>query len=166
MATNRIVNRPAFRIAGLQAYISGPDTTQFGRFWQTCHGEGLFTRFEALTQMQPGVQTGGVVLGVSRVEADPARRDFYYLIGVELPDALASDAPALAGLEIATAPAGTWAIFDAQGPVPDAIVAAEMFAFGQWLPTSGYRHALAPEMEVYLPGENRCEFWLPVIAAE
>jgi len=33
--------------------------------------------------------------------------------------------------------------------VPESIVQAEMFAFMEWLPQSGYEHALAPEMEVY-----------------
>jgi AraC family transcriptional regulator len=33
----------------------------------------------------------------------------------------------------------------------------------EWLPNSGYEHALAPEMEVYpSQGEEYCEFWLPI----
>ena len=44
---------------------------------------------------------------------------------------------------------------------------SEIYAFTQWLPASGYAHANAPEMEVYLPGvsgaEYVCEFWLPVM---
>ncbi|HOT92687.1 MAG TPA: hypothetical protein PLJ78_16680 [Anaerolineae bacterium] len=36
----------------------------------------------------------------------------------------------------------------------------------EWLPASNYVHALAPEMEVYYPGESGsdyyCEFWLPI----
>jgi AraC family transcriptional regulator len=35
----------------------------------------------------------------------------------------------------------------------------------EWLPTSGYEHALAPEMEVYLSGDA-CEFWLPIVAVD
>jgi AraC family transcriptional regulator len=160
--TYRIIERPAFRIAGKQTYISGPDNAQFGRFWGQCREGKLFERFAELANLRPGPQTGGVMLGVSRVEKDPARRDFNYMIAVELPETLAVTDPLLEGLEIATVPAATWAVFDAHGPVPDAIVAAEMFAFGEWLPASGYTHALAPEMEVYLPGDARCEFWLPV----
>ena len=45
---------------------------------------------------------------------------------------------------------------------------AEIYAFTQWLPASGFSHALAPEMEVYLPtrengDEGGCEFWLPIV---
>ena len=52
--------------------------------------------------------------------------------------------------------------------MPEAIVEAEIYAFTQWLPTSGFVHANAPEMEVYPPGsrgdsdDNYCEFWLPI----
>jgi len=39
------------------------------------------------------------------------------------------------------------------------------FFFTQWLPASGFVHAPAPEMEVYLEGSHAedyvCEIWLP-----
>jgi len=57
-------------------------------------------------------------------------------------------------------------VFECRGNVPASIVEAEIFAFTQWLPASGFVHAQAPEMEVYLEGANEddyiCEFWLPV----
>ena len=69
-----------------------------------------------------------------------------------------------AGLTCYEAPAGTWAVFECHGQPPMSIVQAEMFAFMEWLPNSGYEHALAPEMEVYpADGEETYqEFWLPV----
>ena len=155
----RIVDRPAFRIAGKSTYISGPDNEQFGRFWQECKAGGLMEVFAGLTGFHPGAQTGGGTLGVSRVERDPARRDFDYMIAVE------TDAPA-EGLETYSVPAARWAVFECRGPAPMAIVAAEMYAFGEWLPASGYAHDMAPEMEVYPPGpadaEPSAEFWLPI----
>ena len=67
------------------------------------------------------------------------------------------------GMERFTVPAAQWAVFECPGQVPDALVAAEMFAFLEWLPASGYQHTLAPEMEVYPPtSEPYCEFWLPI----
>jgi len=161
MVTPRIVERPAFRVAGRKAWISGPDNAIFGRFWVQCRAEGLFETFARLTGMRPGAQTGGTVLGVSRVEQDPAKRDFYYMIAVE------TEAEA-EGLESYLVPAARWAVFSSRGLMPEALVQAEMHAFMEWLPASGYRHALAPEMEVYPPeeagpgGEVSCEFWLPI----
>jgi AraC family transcriptional regulator len=48
------------------------------------------------------------------------------------------------------------------------LVTAEIYAFSQWLPASGCVHALAPEMEVYPPGQGEpyCEFWLPVVSKD
>ncbi len=159
----RIIDRPAFTIIGRQTYISGPDNTQFGRFWERCRAEGLLDVFNQIKQASgvlAGAQTSAAVLGVSRVEKDPARRDFDYMIAIEAPAGF--QAPA--GLECCQVPAARWAVFECRGKVPEAIVASEMYAFMEWLPASGYRHALAPEMEVYPAngGEDYSEFWLPV----
>jgi AraC family transcriptional regulator len=158
-----LYNRPSFYVTGKQTWISGQDNSQFGRFWDECRATGLLERFSRLRGAVPGAQTGGYALGVSRVDANPSLREFYYLIGVEVPiDAETGD------LEVVIVPACTWAVFECRGPLPGAIVEAEMFAFIEWLPQSGYRHALAPEMEVYSsaadPGspDHTCEFWLPV----
>jgi AraC family transcriptional regulator len=69
----------------------------------------------------------------------------------------------LEGMESYRVPATQWAVFECRGKVPESIVQAEMFAFMEWLPNSGYEHALAPEMEVYPnQGDETCEFWLPI----
>ena len=107
---------------------------------------------------RPGPQMGGI----PRVEQDPAKCEFTHMIAVETPD----DSAPVAGLETYRVPAGRWAVFECRGLVPDAIVDAEMYAFLEWLPSSGYTHAPAPEMEDYDPGEPGpdyyCEFWLPI----
>ena len=164
MIAHRIVELPAFEIAGKKTWIAGVDDSQaFGRFWDQCRADGLFSAFESLTGLQPGPRTNGAILGISRVEQDPARREFYYMVAVEKPAG-----PPPAGLECYQVPASLWAVFECRGALPDAIVNSEIYAFTQWLPSSGYRHALAPEMEVYPPDANPgdepyCEFWLPVV---
>ena len=174
MVPYRLVDRPSFSIVGRKTWISGPDNEQFSRFWIQARAEGLFDAFSRLGATV-GPQTGGVTLGVSRVEKDPANRSFDYMIAVEEPEdcvpsteGRADGAPAL---ERYIVPATRWAVFECRGRVPQSIVAAEMYAFMEWLPASGYEHALAPEMEVYLPGsddsENSvCEFWLPIAKRE
>ncbi len=51
MVPYRLVDRPAFTVAGRSTWISGPDNEQFGRFWQQCKDDGTFNRFRALTGM-------------------------------------------------------------------------------------------------------------------
>jgi AraC family transcriptional regulator len=148
-------------VLGKKTWISGQDNSLFGRFWETCQAEGLFERFNQISAMQPGAQTKGVTLGVSRVEADPTRREFYYMIAVENPQAASSP-----DLEAYQVPAALWAVFGCRGKIPDALVASEIYAFTEWLPASGYVHANAPEIEVYPPSDGGdeiyCEFWLPI----
>ncbi len=153
----------AFTVLGRSTWISGQDTALFGAFWQSSASDGLMIDLERLRGGVLGRETGSVVLGVSRVEADPSNRAFPYMIGIE------SDRFGFRGdLESYSVPAATWAVFSNPGAMPDALVAAEMYAFEQWLPASGYRHAAAPELEVYLPDEASrvsgvaCEFWLPI----
>jgi AraC family transcriptional regulator len=163
MVKHRVLERPAFDVVGKKTWISGQDNSLFGTFWQRCRAEGLFAAFERVSGLRAGKQSGGVTLGISAVEQDPAKREFYYWIAVENPEGRAE-----AGLETYRVPASQWAVFECHGKVPDAIVEAEMYAFMEWLPNSGFVHANAPEMEVYLPGsdgsseDSTCEFWLPI----
>jgi AraC family transcriptional regulator len=83
MINYRIVERPAFNVLGRKTWISGQDNALFGRFWETCRQDGLFALFEQVNQLQPGQQTGGTTLGISRVENDPEVRCFDYMIAVE-----------------------------------------------------------------------------------
>ena len=162
MIETRIVSRTAFEVIGKSTWISGQDNAQFARFWAACGEDGTMGQLAQITGMRAGLQTGGSVMGVSCVEKDPSNRAFYFMVGVEKP----ADCDDL--LETHAVPACDWAVFSGRGEMPGALIEAEMYAFGEWLPSSGYEHALAPEIKVYLPDEVVaetgviCEFWLPI----
>jgi AraC family transcriptional regulator len=159
MINYRILERPAFEVIGKKVWIAGTEDSQaFGRFWEQCRAAGLLATFERLNGSQPGLQTNSITLGISRVEQDPAKREFFYMIAIEKPE----DCPSLDIVEAYRVPATQWAVFECRGKLPEAIIEAEMFAFMEWLPASDFVHANAPEMEVYLPEDNYCEFWLPI----
>jgi AraC family transcriptional regulator len=168
MIRYRIIDRPTFDVIGRKTWISGQDNELFGKFWVQCQEEGLFETFDQLGGNQPGAQTESSVLGISCVENDPANRAFYYLIGIEKPAGMPEKAPCSGELETYRVPASRWAVFECVGKVPEAIVKSELFAFTEWLPSSEFEHAKAPEMEVYFPGndgnsdDSYCEFWLPI----
>ncbi len=158
----RVVERDSFVVAGQRTWISDQDNSLFGSFWAQFREEGLLSELPRLRGSEPGACTGAAVMGVSCVDEDPADRAFWFWIAAELgPEAIA-EARTL-GLLVREVPACTWAVFDGGHTLPDSLVAAEMYAFGEWLPESGYVHAAAPELEVYLPtASGDCEFWLPV----
>ena len=62
-------------------------------------------------------------------------------------------------------PACTWAVFFGTGPMPNAITDLEKRVVTEWLPSSGYEYADAPDVEVYLtpdPANAVFEVWVPV----
>ena len=156
MVTVRMENRPAFAAVGRSVWISGQDNEQFGAFWQRAAQEGWLEELQALGGVGPA--TGSAVFGVSRVEDDPANRAFHFFIAAEW------DGDCPAGFERFVVPAARWAVFANKGPLPQALIDAEMHCFLEWLPASGLVHAAAPELEVY-PPDGSVEFWLPVAAA-
>jgi AraC family transcriptional regulator len=168
MTKYKIIEKPAFDVVGKKTWISGQDNDLFGQFWIQCEEEGLFEIFEQLSSNQPGAQTKSSVLGISCVEKDLINRAFYYLIAIEKPEWISKEKQSFEGLETYHVPASRWAVFECVGKVPEAIVKSEIYAFAEWLPTSEYEHAKAPEMEVYFPGNDGksknsyCEFWLPI----
>ena len=150
MVQMRMEEHPSFTVCGKSSWICGQDNSLFGDFWRECHADGTVAALKA--SANPKV-TKADVLGVSRVEKDPKKRAFFFMI--------AGEGAQLEGGDTYTVPAATWAIFRNRGQLPMALVDAEMEAFMKWLPTSGYEHDFAPELEVYLP-DGSVEFWLPV----
>ena len=65
-------------------------------------------------------------------------------------------------------PPSTWAVFYEEGPVIK-MQELETRIVTEWLPTSGYEYANAPEIELYLnpdPDHAKYEIWLPIVRKE
>ncbi|TCT16214.1 GyrI-like small molecule binding protein [Natranaerovirga pectinivora] len=97
------------------------------------------------------------------MEFDLENEEFAYVIAVEKPEVgLAGD---FVEKEV---PSATWAVFESIGPLPKAMQDIWRRIFSEWFPATGYEHADAPELEVYLPGnisdeDYKCEIWIPII---
>lgn len=71
-------------------------------------------------------------------------------------------------------PATTWAVFEVSGsmrPLPNAMQDMWGRIYSEWLPNSGYEHAMLPEIEYYSSGDMmaddyRSEIWIPVKSNE
>ncbi len=152
----RIEKKDAFRIVGVKENYKlnvEENFAQIPLFWQNTVQSGMFANICALMGKEPAG-----VLGVCGSMND---KDFDYYIAV------ASDDDVPEGMEEYTVPACTWAIFTCIGPMPSAIQTLQKRIVGEWLPTSGYEYANAPDIEVYFEGNQqaedyRSEVWLPV----
>lgn len=155
MVKVRLERKPAFQVIGVKTWISKVE--DFHDFWGLCHQNGTVAKLKSLSN-GPGEITKSDIFGVSRVENDPDNRDFYFFVASEGSDC--DDET----YETFTIDESLWAIFQSVGAVTDALFEAEMYAFQDWLPLSKYKHAFAPEIEVYPASNSDCvEFWLPVV---
>ncbi len=153
----RIEKKDAFRIVGVKEHYSMDIEENFSKvplFWQKVAQEGWIPKICSLMDQPPYS-----VLGVSTCSNG---KDFDYYIAV----ASIIDTPA--GMEEYEVPACTWAVFTSMGPLPHAMQELQKRIITEWLPTSGYEYANAPDIEVYSDGDQQspdytAEVWLPII---
>lgn len=152
----RIEKRDAFKIVGVKEHFDMNLEESFQNvplFWQKTVQSGIVPRIIAAMDREP--------YGLLGVSTCMNGKDFDYYIAV------ASNQPALEGMAAYEVPACTWAIFDCVGPMPQALQELQKRIVTEWLPTSGYEYADAPDIEVYPEGDQlaadyRCQAWLPV----
>ena len=150
----RIETKSAFRIVGVRAAM--PNSAQEGFeavpvFWQQSAVQ--IPQLIALMEDEPKG-----LLGVSTCNEVENEQNYYYI-------AVASSAAVPHGMHELTIPAQTWAIFTGGGTSAD-IQTLQQRIVAEWLPTSGYEWANAPDVEVYLDDNSqnmRFEVWLPVV---
>lgn len=152
----RIVEKEKMRIIGFKKWFSTENNsqmTEIPKMWDSVT-EKMKTRITSLSN------NGGVV-GLC---ADMYNSGFDYWIGC------VSDAACPDDLESMTIPASTWAVLEVVGsmrPLPNAMQDAWKRIYAQWLPESGFEHAMLPEIEYYTAGDMladdyKSETWIPV----
>jgi len=148
----RIETRDAFRIVGVSVPLEKEIEKNFAvipQKWQEIAMDGTLQR---ITQMMDTEPMG--VLGVSTCNSEEPWR---YYIAV-------SSSKESGELEEYLVQAATWAIFSGTG-TSQSIQELEKRIVTEWLPTSGYEYADAPDIEVYLnadPQNAQYEVWIPV----
>lgn len=154
----RILKKDAFRIIGVAEPLQQEVEKNFEivpRMWQEAAMSGTVEKLAAMMDTEP---MG--ILGVSVCNGLDAWR--YYI-------AVASSKSVEEPITEYIVPAATWAIFYGEGSMPYSIQELEKRIVTEWLPTSGYEYANAPDIEVYLtpdPQNAKYEVWIPVMKKE
>lgn len=149
----RIEKKDAFRIVGISVPLHREMEKNFEevpKMWAKAAADGTIPKLAGMMNSQP---MG--VLGVSICNDENWR---YFI-------AVASDSEIDNTLEEHIVPAATWAIFSGSGE-GRSIQELEKRIVTEWLPTSGYEYANAPDIEVYLnddPQNAQYEVWIPVV---
>ncbi|SMO79755.1 AraC family transcriptional regulator [Melghirimyces algeriensis] len=157
----RIVEREGFQVVGIKRQFSMENEENLvgiPKFWDEVNGNGTD---ELLHQLNNGQIKGVLGICVADHENIQSTQKLDYWIATEYdgepPDGLSK-------LEI---PTSKWAVFEVVGPMPDAMQKAWKQIFSEWFPSSGYKHANTPELEVYTDEDPfkedlYSEIWIPV----
>lgn len=156
----RLVEKEEFRVVGRKARVplihEGPNQA-IAEFIRGIGREEL-DRIAALSDQEPAG-----LLGVSD-QLDPSRAegtelDYYHGV-VTGPQ----DPPA--DLDSLRVPAGSWAVFESEGPFPQALQYLWRDVFTQWFPSNPYASRPGPEIlrvRLYEEGKRaEAELWIPV----
>lgn len=149
----RIEKRASFRIIGVSQPLDRQlenNFMQVPQMWQQAAMDGTIPQLAGLMNASPQ--------GLLGVSACNDREPWRYYIAV----ASTLDKGAF---EEYTVPAATWAIFPGSGP-SQSIQELERRIITEWLPSSGYEYANAPDLELYLnpdPQNAQYEVWIPVV---
>jgi len=149
----RIETKDAFRIIGVSSPLHQEIEENFAivpQMWQNAVANGTLEKLAGLMDAQP--------MGILGVSACNEENAWKYFIAV-------ASTKTDAGLEEYIVPASTWAIFPGTG-TNLSVQDLEQRIVTEWLPTSGYEYANAPDIEVYLnpdPQNAQYEVWIPVV---
>ncbi len=149
----KIENKDTFRIVGVSEPLHRELEKNFEmvpQMWQRVSMDGTIPKLASMMDSDP---MG--MLGVSVCNEENWK---YYI-------AVASNHAIDSALEEYIVPAATWAIFCGSGS-GQSIQELEKRIVTEWLPTSGYEYANAPDIEVYLspdPQNAKYEVWIPVV---
>ncbi|WP_374722814.1 GyrI-like domain-containing protein [Peribacillus tepidiphilus] len=156
----KIVERDCFQVVGIKREFS-IDNEEYlvgiPKMWVEVNKDGTI---DLLSKLNNGELEG--VLGVCVANNDTkSKQQMDYWVATEY----IGDTPdKLLKLEI---PASKWAVFEVNGPMPDAMQRVWKNIFSEWFPSSGFQHAGTPDIEVYpdkdpYSPDYYSEIWIPV----
>lgn len=149
----RIEKRDAFRVVGKRIALKPTLEENFKitpSFWQQSAMDGTIEKLAGMMDTD--------LLGLMGVSTCNAQDDWEYYIAV----ATTKEDDSFEEFMI---PSSTWAVFYQEGPLLN-VQELEARIVTEWLPTSGYEYANAPEIEMYYnpdPNKARYEIWLPIV---
>lgn len=149
----RTEEKASFRIIGVSQPLDKEIEKNFmvvPQMWQKAATDGTLNKIIPLMNQQP--------MGVLGVSACNDKEEWKYFIAVSSSSEIDNS------LEEYVVPGCTWAIFSGTG-TNRSIQELQQRVVTEWLPTSGYEFADAPDVEVYLnsdPDNAQYELWLPI----
>jgi AraC family transcriptional regulator len=151
----KIIERDAFQILGMKETIPCGTKDSSGvipNLWGKAYSDGTIA---SLAEMNNGQIKG--VLGITE-NYQAAENIMDYWIATEYTGVVPD------GFSSLTIPTSKWAVFEVQGPIPEAIVNTWRQIFSEWVPSNRYELADIASLEVYVGDypNPTCEIWVPI----
>lgn len=152
-----VIEREAFTVVGVKkefSFANGENLVGIPKMWDEANENGTSSKlFKANNGQIKGVL--GVCAAIDNTQMD-------YWIAAE------REGETPEGFSHLEIPASKWVVFEVNGAMPDAMQKVWKEIFSEWFPTSGYKHAGTPELEVYPDGDPfspdyYSEIWIPVL---
>ena len=157
----KIVEKEAFMIlekAETHTTVNNENLKSIPNFWTRSHNDGTLNKLLDITSDKT------YFFGVCYGSTPGHTETFDYSIAVSCD----KNTKIPEGFRKNTIPAGTWAIFECNGPMPDAMQNMWRRIVSEFFPASGYQPACEMDIEAYTPGDMgssdyRSEIWIPII---
>lgn len=152
----RIEKKDAIRVVGKKIPLRPTLEENFQitpKFWADCAKDGTIERLAGMMDTP--------IYGLMGVSTCNEKDEWEYYVAV-------ASTKETNEYEEFVVPPSTWAVFYEEGPVIK-MQELETRIVTEWLPTSGYEYANAPEIELYLnpdPDNTKYEIWLPIVKKE
>ncbi|MFH8260273.1 AraC family transcriptional regulator [Streptomyces roseolus] len=158
----RVTTRDAFRITGSRARVPLVHEGENPAIAAQIRGIGRET-LDRLAGLSAGAPAGLVsaVVHLTESREEGVELDHWYgaVTGPE-------ETEATEAYESLRVPAGTWAVFESDGPYPQALQYLWRDVFTEWFPSNPYRSRPGPEILSVRPAEDwrtaAAELWIPV----
>lgn len=152
---------PAFRVMGVSHKVKTSTAFEvIPQIWEDSWKNGTMNRF---FENFPDYRPAGF-LGIAQGGQWGESEEMEYIIAVtnyvDVPDC--RHVAVIEGMKEFSYPASIWAIFEANGELPEATQRVYKQFYTEWLPNSGYELANLPIIECYMQ-DNHQEVWIAVI---
>lgn len=157
----KIIEKPAFRVIERVEKHEISDSQHLNtipEFWERAHGDGTVAKLLSIASDKSYIF--GICYGGNLTD----EKNFDYGIGA-LYD---GNSPVPEGFRVSEIPARTWAVFEVQGSMPEAIQKLWHDICAEFFPTSDYQPTYEMDVEAYTAGDMtspdyHSEIWVPVV---
>ncbi|SHI83139.1 transcriptional regulator, AraC family [Clostridium amylolyticum] len=156
---------PSFTVSGFKHRIKTNEAFSFiPQIWDTAWKDGAMEQLMGLFTQADYRPAGFLGISAGGKWGESEKMDYYIAVTRYVDDPQCKRVKPLEGMSTFEFPKATWAIFEANGELPDAVQQVYKKFYTEWLPNSGYELDDLPVIESYMQ-DNRQEVWIAVVKA-